>query len=169
MRASPHRHHIAVVAALPWLIGCPEDSQPPGPAACLTLNASGGVVTSDDGVLSVALRPDSLSESAQVCVQQASGPPDGPPPAFGRAYRVTPDVDLDVAASITYQDTLPLQPDDTSIAVILREDFERGEGRWIALPVTRLEPENDLIAATDMRLSMFYGLLDGSGDDADTQ
>jgi hypothetical protein len=51
--------------------------------------------------------------------------------------------------------------------VVLREEFELGQGRWRPLELTRLEPDNELIAATDPRLSMFYGLLDGGGT-ADT-
>ena len=79
---------------------------------------------------------------------------------------MTPNVDLGVRANVSYRHPLPVDPGDAAIAIIRRADFEAGKGRWIALDVTRREPEHDLISATDPRLSMFYGLL-GSVTPAD--
>jgi hypothetical protein len=143
------------------LSGCPEDEETPGPIVCAMIDEQGGALTSDDGVLTISLRPGSLGEEEQVCIREAESPPDGPPMSFGTAYRVQPDINLEVAASITYQGTLPAQP---VLGAILRQDFELGRGRWLPLEATRVEPDNDLISATDTKLSMYYGLLDASGD-----
>lgn len=127
------------------------------------MGRSGGTVTSHDRMLTIAVRPDALDETVQVCITPADRPPEGPPSIYGAAYRVQPNIDLALNATVTYRAALPSDPTGVAVGVIRREDFEAGRGRWIALPVTRIEPENELVAGSDDRLSMFYGLC-GAGD-----
>jgi hypothetical protein len=133
---------------------------------CAGIGTAGGTVTSHDHVLTLALRPDALEERTQVCITPAERPPEGPPSIYGAAYRVQPDIDLALNATVTYRAALPSDPAGVAVGVILREDFEAGRGRWLPLPVTRLEPENELVAGSDPRLSMYYGLC-GADDCAD--
>ncbi|MGH1341465.1 MAG: hypothetical protein ACRBN8_07940 [Nannocystales bacterium] len=132
-------------------------------SSCETIDESGGIVSSADGILGLSFRPGSLSESTEVCITEAERPPNGPPNVYGQAYRVTPDISVDVNISVTYRAPLPPDTSRAAVGVIRREDFDAGAGQWLALPITRLEPSNDLIAGTDTRISMFYGLLDDGG------
>ncbi|MBV1861175.1 MAG: hypothetical protein KUG77_22350 [Nannocystaceae bacterium] len=132
-------------------------------SSCEAIDASGGIVSSADGTLSLSFRPGSVSESTEVCIAEAERPPNGPPNVYGQAYRVTPDISVDVNISITYRAPLPPDTSKAAVGVIRREDFDSGAGQWLALPITRLEPSNDLIAGTDTRISMFYGLVDDGG------
>lgn len=132
-------------------------------SSCETIDGSGGIVSSTDGILSLSFRPGSVSESTQVCITEAERPPNGPPNVYGQAYRVTPDIPVEVNISVTYRAPLPPNTSEAAVAVIRREDFDAGAGKWLALPITRLEPSNDLIAGTDTRISMFYGLVDDGG------
>ncbi|MCR9166476.1 MAG: hypothetical protein ACE37F_36615 [Nannocystaceae bacterium] len=149
---------LAAAAALS-ATGCKDDS---GGGACKTIGTAGGIVSSSDGTLSLSFRPNSLSEDTEVCIARAERP--GPPAVYGEAYRVTPDIDVDVNISVTYRAPLPDDTSLTRVGVILREDFLAGTGRWLSLPLTRLEPANELVAGTDTRISMFYGLLDDGGE-----
>jgi sugar lactone lactonase YvrE len=151
---------VSLVVSSAMLSGCKDDGAPP-PTACATIDSQGGTVSSDDGVLNLAFRPGSLEEATQVCIQQAKAAPEGPPAIYGTAYRVQPDIDLGVPVNVTYRAALP---EDPALAVILRQDFEMGQGRWLTLEANRIEPENELISGRDTRLSMYYGLIDGSGD-----
>jgi len=149
----------AVTVASGALTACNDD---PSADACKTVGAAGGIVTSADGVLSLSFRPNSLDEDTEVCIAKAGRP--GPPAVYGEAYRVTPDIDVDVNISVTYRAPLPQDTSLTRVGVILKADYEQGQGRWLSLPLTRLEPENELVAGTDTRISMFYGLLDDGGE-----
>lgn len=117
-------------------------------------------------MLTIAVRPGALDETVQVCITPADRPPDGPPSIYGAAYRVQPNIDLALNATVTYRAPLPGDPTGVAVGAIRREDYEAGQGRWLALTVTRFEPENELVAGSDDRLSMFYGLC--SGDDCVT-
>lgn len=155
------RRIIGIIAAAAALgaSACKDD---PTADPCTTLGPQGGIARSTDGRLSLSFRPNSLTETTEVCIELAGRP--GPPAVYGEAYRVTPDIEVDVNISVTYREELPQDTSQTRVGVILREDFDAGQGRWLALPLTRLEPENDLVAGTDTRVSMFYGLLDDGGD-----
>ena len=153
---------IAAAATLLACTGCRNTSSG-SELVCSTIGSSGGIISSHDSVLSLSFRPGSLSEDTEVCISPAERPPNGPPFVYGEAYRVTPDIDLGVNLSVTYRFELPEDTSQTAIGVIRRADFEAGDGRWLSLPITRLEPANKLVAGTDSRLSMFYGLLDDGG------
>lgn len=150
---------ILVAAAALSATACKNDS---GDGACETIGRGGGIVSSADGALSLSFRPNSLSEDTEVCIARAGRP--GPPAVYGEAYRVNPDIDVDVNISVTYRAPLPNDTSLTRVGVIRREDFLAGTGRWLSLPLTRLEPANELVAGTDTRISMFYGLLDDGGE-----
>ena len=109
-------------------------------------------------MLTIAVRPDALDETVDLCIKPADPPPDGPPSIYGAAYRVQPNVELGLDATVTYRAALPMDTAGVAVGAIPREDYEAGVGRWLALPVTRLEPENELVAGNDARLSIFYGL-----------
>lgn len=157
------RRNLRLLAAAITVTGlvtaCKDD---PAANACKTIGAAGGIISSTDGTLSLSFRPNSLGEDTEVCIAKAGRP--GPPVVYGEAYRVTPDIDVDVNISVTYRAPLPRDTSLTRVGVILKEDFEQGRGRWLSLPLTRLEPENELVAGTDTRISMFYGLLDDGGE-----
>lgn len=130
-----------------------------------TIGPDGGVITSADGVLTIALRPDTLAEPTEISIQAS----EEPPRVAGPTYRVRPDIELPIAATLTYRHELPADPSTVAIGAILRDDFEAGTGRWLALPVVALEEANELVRSTDARLSMFYGLLaDGVTEPDDT-
>lgn len=117
-------------------------------------------MTSTDGVLTIAIRPGALVETIDVCIREAETYDNGgPPDIYGPAYRISPDIGLDLNATITLQTPLPDPSSSARIAAILYDDFARGEGEWIELPVARIDPDNQLITASDVRLSMFYGLV----------
>lgn len=127
-----------------------------------TIGIDGGLITSADGVLTIAIRSDALSDPTEISIQQS----DDPPRVHGPAYRVEPDIDLAIAASISYRYDLPRDPDEATIGVILREEFEAGQGRWNPLPVISIDPADELVKSTDARLSMYYALL--AGDSGET-
>ena len=165
IRRGPPCYREAVRVSLGWVFaagffiatsGCKRDEETE--RRCKAIDGSGGTVTSHDFTLNIAIRPEALTESTEVCIAPAERPPNGPPFVYGAAYRVTPDVELGLNATVTYRGGLPMDTSGVAVGVILREDFEAGSGKWLALPVTRLEPENDLVAGSDPRLSMFYGL-----------
>ncbi len=172
----PLRFPLFVLVSLAGMASCKDSSK--SPSACGTVDADGGVVSSADGTLTLSFRPGSVSETTEVCISEAKSEAAGGPPApYGQAYRVKPDIELGANISATYRASLPDDTSQVAVGVIRREDFEAGQGQWLALPVTRLEPDNDLVAGTDTRLSMFYGLLDdggagpasGSDTDSDTE
>lgn len=151
---------VALVSTV-GVIAC--SNKPTTGSACESIDRSGGIVSSADGALSLSFRPDSVSEATEVCIADAARPPNGPPNVYGQAYRVTPDIPVGVNISVTYRAPLPDDTSRVAVGVIRREDFDAGEGKWLALPITRLEPSNELIAGTDTRISMFYGLLSDGG------
>ncbi len=157
----PHRLPFLILLSAAGIVSCKDGA---ASGTCETVEPSGGVVSSSDGTLTLSFRPGSVSEPTQVCISEAKDPAKGGPPApYGQAYRVTPDIDVGANISVTYRATLPADTSGTAVGVIHREDFEAAIGKWLALPTTRLEPDNDLITGTDTRISMFYGLLDDGG------
>jgi hypothetical protein len=119
------------------------------------IGPDGGVITSADGVLTIGIRPDTFDEPTEISIQASVEPP----PTWSPAYRVRPNVELPISATLTLRHALPPAPSKVAIGAVLREDFEAGAGRWVTLPVTSLDETNELVRTTDTRLSMFYGLV----------
>jgi len=121
-----------------------------------TIGTEGGLISSHDGVLTIVLQAGALVEATEIEIY----PSDDPPLVFGPAYRVRPNVPLEIDAEVTYRRVLPADPSGVTVGAIHREDFENGSGFWRALPRLELDVENDAVLATDSELSMFYALLD---------
>jgi hypothetical protein len=128
------------------------------------IGPEGGVIASSDDVLRIAILPGALSQAIDVVIE----PSDDPPPIFGPAYRVRPDIDLAIEAEITYRRVLATHPEGVAVAAIRRADYEQGAGAWVALPVLELDLDNHLVSGLDGELSLYYGLLEGSEDDTTT-
>lgn len=126
---------------------------------CVVIGAEGGLVTSADSVLTLALRPGALAEDTEICVR----PSDEPPPVFGPAYRVRPTLPLALASTVTYRHELPADASSVTIGRVDRQEFEAGEGRWIPLPQLSVDVEDGLVKSSDTELSLFYALLDEGG------
>ncbi len=138
--------------------GCGDDEGPH--VVRKTIGRDGGQVSSHDGVLTLLFQPDSLPGDTDIEIF----PSETPPPIFGPAYRVKPDIPLELPMDVTYRRVLPSDPEGTAIAVIRHADFEAGQGYWRPLPVTELDPDNDLIGGIDSEISLFYGLQENAFD-----
>ena len=125
-----------------------------------TIGRDGGQVSSHDGVLTLTFQPGSLPGATEIEIF----PSDTPPPIFGPAYRVKPDILLELPMDVTYRRVLPNDPVGTAIAVIRKADYDAGTGYWRPLPVTELDPDNDLIGGIDSELSLFYALQEDAFD-----
>lgn len=122
------------------------------------IGPDGGLLTSVDSILTIAIQPRALEETIELTIERSEEPPD----VYGPAFRVLPNVALAIPATVTYRYPLP---DDTSLIAIGYvdvEEFTAGTARWRPLPVVRLEPAQKLVTATDSQLSLFYALLDDS-------
>lgn len=146
---------LAATSASLMLAGCNESDDP----RCVrtSVGRGGGQVSSHDGVLTLVFVPGALenAEEIEIC------PSDSPPLIFGPAYRVKPDVSLQLDAEVTYARRLPNDPTGVAVAAIRKADFEAGNGNWIKLPSIEVDTQNELVTATDSELSLFYGLLQG--------
>jgi hypothetical protein len=150
---------VATIVGLVLLTGC-QEADPPlsedGSDGAALIGPDGGVVSSEDGVLTLTVRPDSLSDELEVRVAASEDPPD----VFGPAYRISPNPALALNMTLTYRYPLPAQIENLAIAVILRDDFERGQGRWYALPTSFLDEEDGWISASFAELAPFVALTD---------
>ena len=141
---------IAMVLVLP---ACKDE---PPHVVRKVIGRNGGQVSSHDDVLTLTFQPGALAGETEIEI----APSDTPPMIFGPAYRVKPGVDLETPIDVTYRHALPADPSGVAIAAVHREAFEAGHGEWVALPVTELDPEGELVAGVDTEIAMFYGLLD---------
>lgn len=123
-----------------------------------SIGPDGGLITSIDSVLTIAIQPGALEQSFEFTIESSTDPPD----IYGPAYRVQPSVELAIPATITYRFELPEDTSDLAIAYIDTDEYANNEGRWYPLPVVRLDPAQKLIAATETKINLYYGLL-GSG------
>jgi hypothetical protein len=103
-------------------IGCSATSE----QVCQSVGRDGALVHSADRVVTIAISPEALDETVEICV----GPSDAPPMVAGPAYRVKPDVPLHFAATVTYRAVLPSDVDMINIGRIDAEDFAQGKGQW---------------------------------------
>jgi hypothetical protein len=145
------------------LAACADDAEPPH-LVSKSIGVDGGVVSSHDGVLTIVFQAGALTEATTIEIF----PSDEPPLVFGPAYRVRPNIPLEIDAEITYSRVLPEDPDDTAISVIRLEDYENENGWWRPLPRIQLDEANNSVLALDSELSLYYALLEdanGPGDD----
>lgn len=119
---------------------------------------NGGTVSSSDSVLTIAILPDALDETIEVIIERS----DEPARSFGPAYRVQPNPQLAIPATVTYRYPLPEDTSDTAIGWVDPEEYAAGQGQWHALPVVQLDTERDLVTGLDPQISLFYALLDES-------
>lgn len=128
------------------------------------IGTDGGQITSHDGVLTLLFLPGALDQEEEIVI----APSDTPPRIFGPAYRVRPDVDLNVAAEVTYRRVLPNDPTGTAVAAIRRADFSAGAANWVPLPRTELDERNDLVGGIDTEISLFYAMIEDADPDIAT-
>lgn len=161
----------SAVAGLGLLGGCKDDPSSETEAACATIGAAGGTVTSEDEVLSLAFRPGTFEERTEVCIRPA--PEEGDFLAAWPAYRITPEVPpLLVTATITYRHP-SVATQDVSIVKVRVEDYRLGQAQWIPLETAWVVRSTGVISTHDTELAMFYGLrvegpLGTSGEGGDT-
>jgi sugar lactone lactonase YvrE len=129
-------------------------------SVCVVVGTDGGIVKSDDSVLTFALRPGALAEDTEICIRASDEPPD----VFGPAYRVRPNLELALPATITYRHELPADPGAVTIGKVDRGEFEAGMGKWIPLERIALDTADQTVKATDDEIALFYALLDEPGN-----
>jgi hypothetical protein len=134
----------------------PESSE----IARRVIGPAGGIITSTDSVLTLAIPPGALEEDVELFIERSNEPP----AAFGQAYLVRPNPELRFDASVTYRQELP---DDTSGLAVGAVDaiaFEQGRGHWLPLPLLRVDRQAKLVSGLDDGVSIFYALLDDADD-----
>ncbi len=146
---------LLCVGSLAFISACREENDERTVRA--NIGPGGGQISSHDGVLTVLILPGALESTQEFVIN----PSDTPPPIFGPAYRVQPDVELALNAEITYDRVLPNDPTGAAVAAIRKADFEAGSATWIELPTVELDVADQLVTATDTEVSLFYGLLQG--------
>lgn len=122
------------------------------------IGPDGGLLTSVDSILTIAILPQALEETIELTIQRSEDPPD----VFGPAFRVQPNLPLAIPATVTYRYPLPDDTSQTAIGYVDAQEYGDGSARWRPLPVVRIEPAQKLITSTDSQLSLFYALLDDS-------
>ena len=144
-------------AGVAGLLGCSDGDD--GQVVVRTVGPEGGLVSSHDEVLTLFFPAGSVSRRTEIRI----APSDVPPLVFGPAYRVQPDIDLEIPVEVTYRRVLPRDPTGTTVGAIRRTDFEQKMGSWVRLPQIEIDLDNDLVTSTDTELSLFYALLEGEG------
>jgi hypothetical protein len=153
MNASRRAMVLALLAV--GLGGCPDEPEDPD-VARRVIGPGGGLITSTDEVLTLAIPPGALEEEVELFILRSNEPPD----VLGQAYLVRPNPVLRYDATVTYREELP---DDTSSLAVGAVDalaYEEGRGQWEPLPLLRVDPEAALVSGLDDGISIFYGLLD---------
>lgn len=134
------------------LAGCADGSD----EACHSIGRRGGLARSVDQVLTIAIYPEALDETVDLCIS----PSEAPPMVAGPAYRVKPSVPLHFAATVTYRAVLPSDTSEINVGRIDSDAFADGKGQWRSLGGCRVEPTQQLVRCVDDELAAFYGLLD---------
>ena len=148
------------------LAGCGDDPEP-DKLVRKSIGTEGGVISSHDGVLTIFFHAGALPETTSVEIF----PSDEPPHVFGPAYRVRPNIALEVDAEIEYRRVLPSDPESAAVAAIRLSDYENEQGWWRPLPSILVDVENESVLALDSELSLYYALIDdatGPDDDSST-
>lgn len=142
--------------------GCSDPSDDSEVARQL-VGPAGGLVTSVDSVLTIAIPPGALEEELEIFIERTNEPPD----VLGQAYLVRPNPVLRFDASVTYRKDLPEDTSGLAVGAVDIEAYEAGAGGWVPLPVLRVDREAKLVSGLDDGLSIFYALLD-DGDASST-
>ncbi|MCX4244367.1 hypothetical protein [Paraliomyxa miuraensis] len=145
------------------LVGCSDPPEDPEVAHAI-IGPSGGLLTSTDGVLTLAIPPGALEEDVELFIRRSGEPPG----VYGQAYVVRPNPVLLYDASITIRQELPDDPTGLAVGAIDIDDYEADRGRWEPLPVLRIDPEAKLVSGLDDGISVFYALLDDAEPSAAT-
>ncbi len=124
------------------------------------VGAEGGLVSSHDKRLTLVFQPGALIDDTEIVIF----PSDVPPEIYGAAYRVQPDIELRVAAEVTYRRPLPpIEPRAVAVAAVRTSDFTTGMGFWQPLPRLFIDLSNESVTAKDDELSLYYGMFDYNG------
>ncbi len=135
--------------------GCADPPQDPD-IARRVIGPSGGLITSVDSVLTLAIPPGALEQEVELFIQRTNEPPD----VFGQAYLVRPNPELRYDISVTYRQTLPDDTSGLAVGAVDAAAYEAGVGGWRPLPVLRVDRRAKLVSGLDDGLSIFYALLD---------
>lgn len=139
--------------------GCSEPASDPDLARAV-IGPRGGIITSVDEVLTIAIPPGALEQSVELFIR----PTDEPPDVFGQAYLVRPNPALRYDVTVTYRQELPADISRLAVGAVDAVEFEADRGRWEALPVLRVDREAELVTGLDDGISIFYALLDDAED-----
>jgi hypothetical protein len=139
--------------------GCPEPPED-GEIARRVIGPSGGLVTSVDSVLTLAIPPGALEEELELFIERSREPP----PVFGQAYLVRPNPELRYDMTVTYRQELPDDTSGLAVGGVDAVEFEAGRGQWEPLPILRVDRQAKLVSGLDDGVSIFYALLDDADD-----
>lgn len=145
---------VVPVGLLLALTACAEPE--PDNLVRKTIGPGGGLISSHDDVLTLVFQPGALRAEEEIEVF----PSDEPPPIFGPAYRVRPDVALAVDVEVTYRRVLPSDPGGAAVGAIRYDDYSARMGHWTPLPRLAINVDQQGIIASDDELSLYYGLLE---------
>jgi hypothetical protein len=135
--------------------GCHDDPEDPE-IARRVIGPAGGLLTSTDSVLTLAIPPGALEEEVELFIERS----DEPPTVFGQAYLVRPNPTLRYDASVTYRQELPDDTSGLAVGAIDVVAYEAGHGQWEPLQLLRVDRQAKLVSGLDDGVSIFYALLD---------
>jgi len=147
-------HHIAV-ALLLALAGCSPSPEPTETARAM-IGPGGGIISSVDDVLTIAIPPGALEREQEFFLERTDEPPD----VYGQAYLLRPNPDVRFDVTVTYREDLPDDTSGMAVGAVDLIEYEEREGKWEPLPLLRIDSEESLVSGLDDGLSIFYALLD---------
>ena len=155
-------HHIAgsMLLALGACSQTPESTE----TARSVIGPGGGIISSLDSVLTIAIPPGALEEEQEFYIERTNEPPD----VFSQAYLLRPNPDVKFDVTVTVRQDLPTDTSMLAVGAIDFLDYEEGRGEWVPLPVLRIDREEKLVSGVDDGLSIFYALLDDASDSPST-
>lgn len=151
----------ATLVASGWALclvaaGCGGSSSDPD-IVQRSIGPDGGTLSSPDSVLTIAIPPGALTETLDFFIQHSNEPD----PSAGEAYLVRPSTELLFDATVTYRGSLPSDVSTLAVGAVDPIAFEEGRGQWVALPLLRVDEEQELVTGIDSQVSIFYTLLSG--------
>lgn len=162
MNASRRAMVLALLAL--GLGGCPDEPSDPD-VARRVIGPGGGLITSTDDVLTLAIPPGALDEEVELFLLRS----DEPPSVFGEAYLLRPNPVVRYDVSVTYRRELPEDTSSLAVGAIDAAAYEQGSGQWEPLPLLRVDRQAELVSGLDDGLSIFYGLLDDAEPSASAE